>query len=100
MNLLTVLQDRVCDSIHLDPKRATYETSGATEDRFGYQQRAVGYCNHSKTWTQDDCEPIQKDATAIGQPTHRASPALHENHFRRELGKAVVDQRLPVARTV
>jgi hypothetical protein len=36
-----------------------------TEDWFGHQQLAVGYHKQLKRQTQDDCEPLQKIATAI-----------------------------------
>jgi hypothetical protein len=56
------------------PCRARLLTTGETDDRFGDQQLATGYCNKLKTWTQNDGESSQEFATAIEQLAYHAYP--------------------------
>jgi hypothetical protein len=58
---------------------------GATEDRFGDQNLAAGYCNRLKTRTKDDGGPLHEVATTTEQLAHRAFPALHEDQARHSL---------------
>jgi hypothetical protein len=89
MHVLTAPQGRASDDLHGDRKGMTYEeTVGATEDRFGDQHQAVGYRDHLKTRAQGDSGPLQEFSTATEQLTHRAFPALHEDHVRRGLSNA------------
>jgi hypothetical protein len=80
------------DVLHEVPKGVMYEENiGATEDRFGNQQLAVGCHSQLKIWIQDDGGSLRKFATTIEQLLHHAFPALHKDHIHTGPGRASIN---------
>jgi hypothetical protein len=93
MYLITALQGWATDVLYWIPKDVTdKETFQALEDRFGDQHFDTIYRSQQKTWTQKVEESLQDFATATEQLAHCAYPTLHEDHIRKEAGKAFTDR--------